>query len=279
MARQEFELTQPALSPAVTGTGKTLVLDVVAVLLAFVLVSLIVPAGFLLAWAIQHGQNFATLQAMESQELLRIIGVSGILTLLLIQNFVFIALPITRVVWFQKQPWERLGFTARRLPQQIMIGVALGMVVLFMNALLGLLMLQFGLRQNQAEQYPLYAGDYGGQALFLIGAALLVPIGEEVLFRGYLFGALQRLWQQQSWGSMAAYVVSAALFSAAHAMAATEGILALLIPTFVMGLLLAWGVRRTGSVLPAIIAHSMNNGIALMALLSCINGLVPCPTQ
>jgi len=36
---------------------------------------------------------------------------------------------------------------------------------------------------------------------------------------------------------------------------------------FLMGLVLAWLCRRTGSVLPAIVAHAINNGTALAMLL------------
>jgi membrane protease YdiL (CAAX protease family) len=73
------------------------------------------------------------------------------------------------------------------------------------------------------------------------------------------------------------FVVSALFFSLAHAAAASQDVIALLVPAFVMGLLLAYGVYRTGSIVPSIIAHAMNNGLALVALLTCINNPGICP--
>ena len=85
--------------------------------------------------------------------------------------------------------------------------------------------------------------------------------------------------QPRSWGLALAFIGSAAAFSLAHSLAATRDLIGLLIPTFLMGLALAWGAYRTGSVLPGIIAHAINNGLALMVLIMCVNGTIPCPTR
>jgi membrane protease YdiL (CAAX protease family) len=36
-------------------------------------------------------------------------------------------------------------------------------------------------------------------------------------------------------------------------------------------------VRRTGSLLPSIVAHALNNGVALLALVTCVNNPGICP--
>jgi membrane protease YdiL (CAAX protease family) len=79
------------------------------------------------------------------------------------------------------------------------------------------------------------------------------------------------------WGNLPAFAVSALLFSLAHSLAATQGLIGLLVPAFVMGLILAWGMQRTGSLVPCVIAHAMNNGLALSALLVCVNSPGLCP--
>jgi membrane protease YdiL (CAAX protease family) len=123
----------------------------------------------------------------------------------------------------------------------------------------------------------LFPGDYLGQALFFFGAAILAPIGEEVLFRGYLFGSLRRLAGDSRAGIVIAYSVSALVFALAHSLAASEGVIALLVPSFLIGLVFAWGFDRSGSLLPGIVAHALNNSIAFAALLTCINNPGVCP--
>jgi membrane protease YdiL (CAAX protease family) len=213
----------------------------------------------------------------DQEQVLRLLGVGGFFAILLVQNVLFIGVPVLRVAVLRREPLAELGFRARPLSRLILIGIGLGVLVLICNGALGALFSSLGIQQNQAEQYPLFQGDYVGQALFFFGAALLVPIGEETLFRGYVFNALRLTFEQRPWGRALAYLVSALLFSAAHSLSATQGLIGLLIPTFCMGLLLAWGMHRTGSLIPCIIAHAMNNGIGLLALVVCVNNPGMCP--
>jgi membrane protease YdiL (CAAX protease family) len=85
------------------------------------------------------------------------------------------------------------------------------------------------------------------------------------------------MWGEQPWGRAAMFGVSAFIFSLAHAASASQDVLALLVPAFLMGLLLSYGMYRTGSLVPGIIAHALNNGLALTALLVCINNPTMCP--
>jgi uncharacterized protein len=257
--------------------GRDLVLDLVVLTLAFLMVSLLIPGIFFAVRALQQGMDLEGLGRIDPGAIMGMVGVDGIVTLLVVQNLIFIGLPYMRVVRLRGEPIAELGLQLPRPLRDLALGIGLGFAVLLCNGLIGLSFASFGVRQNQSAEYPLFAGDYLGQFAFLVGAAIIVPIGEEILFRGYLFRTLQRLWGEQPWGRVAAYVVSALIFALAHAAAATEGLIALLTPAFVMGLLLAWGTARTRSVIPSMIAHSMNNGIALLALLACVNGAIPCP--
>ena len=89
--------------------------------------------------------------------------------------------------------------------------------------------------------------------LFVV-VVLLGPFAEEVFFRGFVFTGLA--WK---WGPRNAALVSAALFAASHLS------VGLLVPAFASGLLLAWAYHRTGSLWPAVLAHTMQNGIAFAA--------------
>jgi membrane protease YdiL (CAAX protease family) len=257
--------------------GRDLVIDLIIVVILFLGISIIVPAAFIIMRIFQQGLTLAALQGMQQTALLKLIGVDGIVTLLFVQNALFVGLPVARVIWLQRRPASAIGLQFERPLRLIAIGIGLGVLVLISNIAFSSLFAFFDIRQNQAAQYPLYKGDYIGQAFFLIGAAILAPVGEEMLFRGYIFNALRRIWGEKRWGMIGAYGLSAFLFLLAHSGAASEGLIALLLPAFLMGLLLAWGMQRTGSILPCIIAHGMNNGLALLALLACVNGVVPCP--
>ncbi len=97
-------------------------------------------------------------------------------------------------------------------------------------------------------------------ALTLLATVVVAPLFEEVIFRGLLFGSLRgRL------GPWPAAVLSALLFGLAHGYGATG-----FASVFVSGVLWAWAYERTGSLLPAIAAHALNNaavGVTLLWLL------------
>jgi membrane protease YdiL (CAAX protease family)/uncharacterized RDD family membrane protein YckC len=89
-------------------------------------------------------------------------------------------------------------------------------------------------------------------AVFLIAVA--APIAEEIFFRGMLFGGLRRRLS-----TFPAAVISALVFGALHA---TTGVSAVP-PLIVFGFVLALLYEKTGSLVPGMIAHALNNALAL----------------
>ncbi len=266
--------------PSPGSLGSTLVLDLLLISIVIVILAVVIPVIFISIRTFQQGIPLPTPGQLGRSEALRLLGVDGIMTLLITQNILFAGVPLVRTALLRKEPLALIGVQANHPLRLALIGCGLGALVLAGNIVFGLLFVSLGIRQNQSAQYPLVPGDYMGQALFAIGAALLAPLGEEILFRGYVFNTLRRIWPDRIPGTLAAYVVSALLFTIAHGLSASEGLIALLVPVFFMGLVLAWAVRLTGSILPGIIAHSINNGVALLALLVCVNnpGLAGCPS-
>ncbi len=92
-------------------------------------------------------------------------------------------------------------------------------------------------------------------SMLLIGFVLLilVPVGEEILFRGIAYTALS-----YRFGHTKGLLLSALLFAALH------GTIIYLIPIFLTGLALALLYTRTKSLIPSIITHSLINLITLM---------------
>ena len=85
-----------------------------------------------------------------------------------------------------------------------------------------------------------------------IGVVVWGPVGEELFFRGFVLpGLIGRL------GVPAAVVVSSGLFAVFHVAPGT------LAPTFLLGAALAWIYLKTGSIWPSIMAHSIQNALAL----------------
>lgn len=88
---------------------------------------------------------------------------------------------------------------------------------------------------------------------------LVLPAGEELLFRGALYGGLRRVLHPA-----AAIGVSALLFAVAHGNPAM-----LLLPVASLGVALALLYERTGSLVTPMLFHSLHNGLTLtFALLS-----------
>lgn len=88
----------------------------------------------------------------------------------------------------------------------------------------------------------------------LINVALVPAICEEVLFRGFAF----KLFSNSA-GVVKAILISGFLFGIYHLK------LTQLIPLSVIGMLLAWLTWKSGSLIPAIIAHFVNNGGSVVA--------------
>jgi membrane protease YdiL (CAAX protease family) len=98
------------------------------------------------------------------------------------------------------------------------------------------------LREESLDWVPLIASN-------LIVAVVIAPVGEEIVFRGFLHGALRaRL------GPVLAAVPGSLLFAALHGYSIPG-----LIGVFFFGLVFTWIYERSGSLLPGMIAHSLFN--------------------
>jgi membrane protease YdiL (CAAX protease family) len=256
-------------------------IDFVIAIIGCVVLTLLVQIGIVGFRVAQLGLSLSQLRDRlnNQSEALRLIGADGLFATLLATNAVFVLIPIIRVKLIRREPLSEIGFRAEWPLRLIAIGIAVGFVSLIVNTVVGSLFEKYGSVPDQAAKFPLFQGDYLGQALFMIGAAVLAPIGEEVLFRGYVFNAIRQSFGLRAWGIPLAYGVSALLFAGVHYFEVSQGLFGLLVPLFFIGLLLAWAMHYTQSLIPGIIAHAINNGVALIALVTCINspGLAGCP--
>ncbi|MEA5366281.1 type II CAAX endopeptidase family protein [Amycolatopsis sp., V23-08] len=91
---------------------------------------------------------------------------------------------------------------------------------------------------------------------------LLGPICEEVIYRGLLWGAAERLqWRSERWGRVAAFLLSTAVFAASH--------LEPLRTTLLLVIAVPIGLARlvTGRLPASIVAHQVNNFLPALTIL------------
>jgi len=108
------------------------------------------------------------------------------------------------------------------------------------------------LKRGALETIRPFLNRPGLVILWLALAAIIIPILEEILFRGLLYGTLR-----QYVGPVAAGVLSASLFAAVHSLWIGAA------PLFVLGCVLAWLYERTGSIWSAIALHATHNAVQL----------------
>ncbi|UCH35351.1 MAG: CPBP family intramembrane metalloprotease [Armatimonadota bacterium] len=90
--------------------------------------------------------------------------------------------------------------------------------------------------------------SWGVRGLFLILLCVVAPVAEETVFRGGLYGGMRKRWSLPL-----AALLSSALFAAVHLNWAS------FVPVMALGVAFCVIYERTGSLLPAMIAHAFFN--------------------
>jgi membrane protease YdiL (CAAX protease family) len=170
-----------------------------------------------------------------------------------VQDLAFVGVPIL-LSWLMFRRVVPAWFGVNRTP----LWPAVGMTLLMMLSYYVLSAVYAGLLDlSEPDQLPDSLGVEQSTAA-LIAVCILVtviaPIAEEVLFRGFMFGAL-RNWR----GPIVSAVITGIVFGAIHA-GGTE--VEFLVPLALLGVFLALLRWRTGSLLPCMVVHAFNNSIA-----------------
>jgi membrane protease YdiL (CAAX protease family)/uncharacterized RDD family membrane protein YckC len=98
-----------------------------------------------------------------------------------------------------------------------------------------------------------------GIAVFaVLSIVVLAPIAEEIFFRGFFFAGLRTRWSL--WPSA---LLSGAIFGLVHAPTGPTAA----IPLAGLGVGLAWLYNKTGSIYPSMLAHFLNNAIAISVVI------------
>lgn len=145
-------------------------------------------------------------------------------------------------------------------PFQIIIAAALVItiypLILFLGYLNSLVPLPESFTLMQDSQYEMIMGYLSSDGVFILALfhiALVPAVAEEVLFRGYILRAFEK-----SWGIFAAIIVSGLIFGLFHVQ------LGNILPLATLGILFAAVTWLSGSIWPAVVAHFVNNGAAVL---------------
>lgn len=100
------------------------------------------------------------------------------------------------------------------------------------------------------------ADSFGPVPVQILLVVLGAAIAEELLFRGFLFGGLRE--KLPRW---VAALIAGAIFGALHALTGISAVP----PLIAFGVILCLLYEKTGSIVPGIILHLLNNSVALLA--------------
>lgn len=162
--------------------------------------------------------------------------------------------------WHRRRRLERYGLTrARRSWRELAgIGVALWSVSRVLPALLLALDDHLPWIGQGPDHWALFPQRWSaGFLLFMAaGSFLLVPIVEELTFRGYLLNRLR-----EDFGEAAALVLSAVCFTLVHTQYFEAEVMSagMLLSLAIASLAAGYSVVRTGSLVPCIVAHALLN--------------------
>ena len=214
--------------------------DVVLYLIIFIVVQIIMRYAGAGIWAGIKGEGYqATLQAAS-------MGGNAILTAL-----VSVFSSVITLVIFLKTKWTPLtrGYLLSK-PWGTLLWVALFSLGTIIP--LSFLYEQLGIEMDENTQQiftSLMKEPWGDVAV-----GILAPLAEEVVFRGAILRTLLGIMSKKN--HWVAIMISAAIFGVVHAN------LAQFINALLMGLLLGWMYYRTGSLVPGILLHWVNNTMA-----------------
>ena len=147
---------------------------------------------------------------------------------------------------------DYLGLARRPRPREIVFCLGSVAILLVASDLLSLLIGHDLVPPFMVQVYDA-ARNAGAAAvlLLLIAAVIAAPIGEEIMFRGFLF----RGWVGSSIGVTGTIVLTSAIWAAIHVQYDWYGI----VQVFCLGLLFGWVRARSGSTLLTMMMHSVCN--------------------
>ncbi|UUV30334.1 CPBP family intramembrane metalloprotease [Amycolatopsis roodepoortensis] len=154
----------------------------------------------------------------------------------------------------------------------VKVGLKLGVLGLGLTSLAAYVWTQVVGNENATSAISALVEDrrmsISAAVVMFIYLWLVGPICEEIIYRGLLWGAVERLtWRTERWGRIAAFLVSTAVFAASH--------LEPLRTTLLLVIAIPIGLARvfTGRLLGSVVAHQVNNFLPAVTILLASLGI------
>jgi membrane protease YdiL (CAAX protease family) len=165
-----------------------------------------------------------------------------------------LAIALLGTKWGKARPRDRLRWVSARTSPLVLLPMVLGTLAVSEagDALIALThwqgsftlpMLSKAIRGSSSLEF----------ALLLVMAGAVAPVAEEIFFRGYMQTRLV-----ERWGRWRGILFAAACFGILHFDPVHTPL------AFLLGIFLGWVAEIAGSIRPSILAHSVNNIIALV---------------
>jgi membrane protease YdiL (CAAX protease family) len=215
----------------------------VLVLFAWLAAEAVVLIAFLMRWfALNTGGSLDADKIAHNGYLVSLAAIVA----MAVQGGV-VVLAIRRTGW---PVAEYLGLVRRPRAREVVFGLACVAVILVASDLLSWLIGHELLPPFMVKIYQDARGT-GAIALLLFAVVVAAPLGEEIVFRGFLF----RGWAASRLGAAGAIVLTSAIWAAIHVQYDWFGIL----QVFCLGLLFGWVRWRSGSTVLTILMHAATN--------------------
>jgi uncharacterized protein len=224
--------------------------------LAWVVVAQLVALHFLAPGFIERelwgqpvsGIEIATSRHLSSLQILGSVAAGG--------SFLLLILPAAPLCLLWTSTWSA--------PRALLAGWIAFLGIMVLLAALSPILPEIGSSDHPQRELTEVLATLGKEhslwALLLV-AAVLVPIMEEVLFRGVMLTAVAR--RVPFWF---ANMLQAALFASLHLSDLSWRAAAVWLVFLAMGLVAGWMTRASGGLLAAITLHALNNASAVVAL-------------
>lgn len=217
-------------------------LDIVMYLVVFLLIQFVFTVAVGIASVMADGGSWADVSSslqggfqMSGKAMVVATVLSSLLTLCL---FAKVGWGPVSKHWLRTKPygvlvWAALAALGTILPSEWMVE-----------------QMEYSMPENMEKLFEQIMGEPMGY----LSIGIMAPLAEEIVFRGAvlrrLLGVCGQRWH---WVAIA---ISAALFGAVH------GNLPQFVHAALLGLLLGWMYYRTGSILPGVMLHWVNNTVA-----------------
>jgi len=175
-----------------------------------------------------------------------------------------------------KKKFASFGFVKKNALRNIFYGIAgyIGIipVILIIGIVTYAILNVFGLKPPPQPIVGLFLAEKNAVLVIASGviAAVFGPVVEEIFFRGVMYNAVKK-----KIGIFWAILITSALFSLLHTHAMSYFLVGF-VPIMILGMVLAYLYEKTGSLIPSITLHILNNAgsVIMVFLFKYFNSLI-----